>query len=304
MIDYKKIDVLELVKPDGGIYKVFSINDAFKFCRQITISHYENFPVASFLVPKPLRKYVNAIYTYARIADDIGDELSPIGKEKQIKALEDYEKLLIGNESQQIGNPVFLAIHKTMIDKNIPAEPLRKLLVAFRKDIEFVHTNTIDELLNYCSYSANPVGELVLRLFNQYNDNTAPLSDKICTGLQLANFWQDLSVDMKNGRAFIPIKILDKYNINIKNKYKKDSNDNLFNCLNELYLQTEKYLRDGYKLIDYLDNYRLKLEIKASALGGLEILKKCRNLGTDIINTRPKLSKLDFMRIFIKAVIK
>ncbi|OGU13864.1 MAG: squalene synthase HpnC [Ignavibacteria bacterium GWB2_35_12] len=270
----------------------------------MTISHYENFPVASFLVPKSLRKYVNAIYTYARIADDIGDELTSIGKEKRLKALDDYEQLLLNNEGQQNNNPVFLAIHQTMKDRNIPVEPLQKLLIAFRRDVEFVRANTIDDLLNYCSYSANPVGELVLRLFNNYNDITAPLSDKICTGLQLANFWQDLSIDLKNGRVYIPLNILENYNINQQNIYEKGSNENLFNCLNELYLQTEKYLRDGYKLIEYLNNYRLKLEIKASALGGLEIIEKSRNLGTDIIKSRPKLSKLDFMKIFIKAVIK
>ncbi len=304
MIDYKKIDVPELVKPDGGNYKASSVNDAFEFCRQVTISHYENFPVASFLVPKSLRKYVNAIYAYARIADDIGDELTSISKEARLKALDDYEKLLLNSEGQQNSNPVFLAIHQTMNDRNIPDEPLRKLLVAFRKDVKFVQANTIDDLLNYCSFSANPVGELILRLFNQNNNITAPLSDKICTGLQLANFWQDLSIDLKNGRVYIPSINLNKHNISLQNIFEKGSNDNLFNCLNELYLQTEKYLRDGYKLIEYLSNYRLKLEIKATVLGGLEIINKCRNLGTDIINIRPKLTKIDYMKIFIKAVIK
>lgn len=304
MIDYNKIDILKLVKPDGGIYKVQSVDEAFEFCRHITISHYENFPVASYLIPKSLRKYVNAIYTFARIADDIGDELTSISKEERLKALDDYDKLLLKNDVQQSGNPVFLAIHKTMNDKNIPVESLQKLLIAFRRDVEFIPANTIEDLLDYCSYSANPVGELVLRLFNNYNEITAPLSDKICTGLQLANFWQDLSIDLKNGRVYIPSANLKKHQIELQNNSIIDSNENLFNCLNELYLQTEKYLREGYKLIEYLNYYRLRLEIKASVLGGLEIVKKCRDLGTNIINIRPKHSKSDFINIFVKAIIK
>ncbi|TAL69208.1 MAG: hypothetical protein EPN82_07865 [Bacteroidetes bacterium] len=301
MIDYKSINVLELVKPDGGKYSVSSIDEAFEFCRQITISHYENFPVSSFLIPKSLRKYVYSIYAYARIADDISDELSSIGKETQLKALDNYENLLLNLTAQMNGNPVFLAIHQTMFDTKIPAEPLQKLLTAFRMDIEFEQAKTFKELENYCYYSANPVGELILRLFNNYNEKTAYYSDKICTGLQIANFWQDLSVDLIQNRIYIPTEILNKYKLDVEILKNNIKNDNLINCLNELYLHSENYLIEGYELVKYLNNKRFKLEIKATVFGGLSIIKKCRKLGDQILIIRPELSKLDFLRIFMRV---
>ncbi|MBI5325146.1 MAG: squalene synthase HpnC [Ignavibacteriae bacterium] len=302
MIDYKSINVLELVKPDGGKYSVSSIEDAFEFCRQITVSHYENFPVSSFLIPKYLRKYVYSIYAYSRIADDIGDELSSIGKEEQLKSLDDYENLLLNRTIQKKGNPVFLALHNTMNETEIPSEPLQKLLTAFRMDINFNQSKTFQELENYCFYSANPIGELILRLFKNYNDRTAYFSDKICTGLQIANFWQDLSVDLKQDRVYIPSDILLKYKLNIDDLKNNKKTENLISCLNELYLHSESYLNEGFELVKYLNNYRFRLEIKATVNGGLSIIKKCRSLNYNILYIRPELSKLDFFKIFMRLI--
>jgi squalene synthase HpnC len=303
-MDYKNLNILELLKPDGGVYKAGSVDEAYDFCKSVTKAHYENFPVGSFIIPKKLRKHFYSIYSFARVADDFGDELSAIGKDKQLESLTEFEKLLYDEsfKSSNSGNPVFLALHNTMTEKDIPREPFSKLITAFKRDVCFEQPKNFAELEDYCSYSANPVGELVLRLFGLYNKETENYSDSICTGLQLVNFWQDLSGDLRIGRLYIPFELLDKYGLN-KDNLHDEKNSVIFNtCLDELYNITETYFLFGYGLIKFLGNKRLRFEITATVEGGLKILNKLRRNGIRVLTYRPRLNRVDYINIFFKIV--
>lgn len=293
-------DLPDFAENDGGKFKVDSIDEAYEFCKGIALGHYENFPVGSILIPKKFRKYFFSVYAFSRLADDIADEIDNSRKEFKLSLLNKFH--LLTENTVIEGNPVFMALQDTMAKRNIPAITLQKLLVAFKMDADFTQPDTYDDLLDYCTYSANPVGEIVLRIFDLYNDTTAPLSDNICTGLQLANFWQDISTDSKTGRIYIPKTVLDKYGIDTNVIINKKNNIKLNDCLKEIYDYTNKFFILGYGLVSYLKYFRLKYEIVATIEGGKRILKKTGSLKSEILYNRPELTKQDILIILIKSL--
>lgn len=296
------INFQDITQINGGKYSVSNIIDAEDFCKKIALGHYENFPVGSILLPKFQRQDIFNIYAFARIADDIADT-EPIGsKEDKIDLLDKFESLLYCLESINLTNPVILALSKTIKKYNLPTEPFIKLIKAFKMDSDFQMPKTYKDLEFYCIHSANPVGELVLRVFDLYDDSTAPLSDAICTGLQLVNFWQDLSSDLKNGRCYIPEELLVKYNLHYFDYYSWKADPLFEKCLTEIYDYTEKFFVIGKDLIKLLSPLRLKFEIGATLSGGKEILNKSIALKSNILNVRPKLNKFDMFKIFINAI--
>ncbi len=165
-------------------------------------------------------------------------------------------------------------------------------------DCGFKQADDWNDLLLYCKYSANPVGELVLRVFGLYDDKRAYLSDCICTALQLTNFWQDFSVDIPNGRIFIPKVLLRKYSIGNEEIIVKKNTELLI----EIYKFTENLFVIGKDLVNLLTPKRLQLEISLTHKGGKAILNKCKDLGPDIFTVRPKLTKTDFIKILLSAI--
>lgn len=294
----------EICKSDGGIYKVNSAEKAYDFCKKVTSGHYENFPVGSVLLPPSKRKHFYPIYSFARIADDISDEIGYEYKKEKIALLEKFDNLLDDQSflKNTSGNPVFLALSRTLQNTEIPAEPLHKLIKAFKMDADFEYAEDFSDLENYCSYSANPVGEIVLRLFDNYNEKTKVYSDQICTGLQLANFWQDISVDIKKKRVYIPSKVLQKHGLTYKDIFSEKKNEKLKYCLKEIYDYTDIFFNLGTYLIYYVWDFRLKMEIALTVEGGRRILEKSKKLGTDIITQRPKLTKIDFVYALVKSL--
>lgn len=292
----------ELTRKDGGIFKVTSLEESYEFCKKIALGHYENFPVGSIFIPKKDRKHFFAVYAFSRISDDISDEIPIEEKKLKISMLNEFSELI--NDNTINGNPVFKALQNTMNEKEIPDTPLKKLIKAFIMDSDFKHPESFDEVLNYCKYSANPVGELVLRIFDNYNSGTADLSDKICTGLQLANFWQDISVDAKKSRVYIPNDILKKYDLSKDNILNKKINDNFSICLKEIYDYTDNFFKLGTGIVDILNNFRLKLEIALIIQGGKRIMDKVREEGINIISARPVLKKYDYFGMLIKSVMR
>ena len=293
----------ELTQKDGGRFGVDSFESAFVFCRNLSQSHYENFPVASFLIKKEWRKYIFSVYAFARIADDIADEMIQIPGKKRINLLDNLDVLIQSEDFFKIKNPVIKALIITIRDKKIPIDPFQKLLTAYKMDINFKQAETFNDLMDYCKYSAEPIGELVLRITDNYNNQNILLSDKICSALQLINFWQDFSLDLMKNRVFIPKEFFSKYDFDVNDLYERKKTHNLKKCLNELYDRTEILLTDGSELIKYLKNLRLKLEIKATVLGGATILNKIRKLQANILDKRPNLSKTEFFLIFFKIFL-
>lgn len=272
-------------------------NEAMQFAK----THYENFPVVSFLVPKELRKHIAIIYWFARTSDDIADEGSFTEKERLI-AIDEFKE----NFAQALkNNPktnLELALSKTVESKNLNPDYFLNLLKAFRQDVTKKRYSTFDEILDYCKHSANPVGRLILELYNIRNESAFFYSDKICTGLQLANFYQDLSLDWQKGRLYLPQDELARFEVNEKLFEFKQNSLNLKQLLKLSVERAENMLLEGKQLLKFLDG-RLKYEIKWTILGGLETLNKIKKIDYNVIKERPSLTKTDFVRLLFRSII-
>lgn len=258
----------------------FSLEDSYFVCESIAKSHYENFPVGSILIPKKIRKYFYSIYAFSRYCDDIADENHFLSKEQRISILNSFQDYLKNYKKFEklSTHPILQALIDTLETNQLPVEPLIRLLEAFKMDINFQQPNRWQDLLYYCRHSANPIGEMVLRLFGEWNSITEPLANNITTALQLINFWQDLSIDRKNNRNYIPIEIT-------------DSN------FDELFDYTEKILNLGSDLPTYLNSKHLKWEVIVIIKAAKIMLQKERILGIRLFNERPRLRKVDYLKI-------
>lgn len=287
----------ELIKEDGGKFKVSNIDEAYSFCKKIATNHYENFPVASFLLPKNKRKFIYPIYAFARVADDIADNVLI---ENRIDKLNLLEKKLL---NKNIQNPLFFALQDSINQNKLDINLLIKLLKAFKYDSEFKVFSNFDDLMLYCDNSANPVGRLILQLFNEENVEAYKYSDKICTALQLVNFWQDLSTDLKNNRNYIPKSLLEKYKLNFDNFCEIENNEDLSKILNELFEKTEKLFEDGKNIIKFVKSKRLQYELKFIILGGLNILNLCKRNKLRLLYERPNQNKATYLKFIKQAIV-
>ncbi|MFZ1289449.1 MAG: squalene synthase HpnC [Melioribacteraceae bacterium] len=266
-----------------------------------TNSHYENFPVLSFFVPKNLRKYTAVVYQFARQADDISDEGNRSSQEKLVE-LEKYEIELINSLNQNYQNDFWKVFHHTVIAKNLSKENFINLIKAFKQDLIKFRYSNFDDLLNYCENSADPVGRIILEIYNIRNNEAKNYSDLICTALQLTNFYQDVSIDFQKGRIYIPQNEMYDFSID-ENDIKNSTNKIKFAELMEFQVnRTKKMFLEGRKILNFLP-FRLRLQILVTIKGGEEILNKIKKLNYDVINQRPKLNKIDFINIFLSTII-
>ena len=284
------------------------IKSSFKYCEDLTKKHYENFPVASFLIPKDKRKYIYAVYAFARAADDFADEPGiEGGREKRLALIDEWNAKLNDCYSGKAYDPIFIALGETVKDCKIPKELLENLLNAFRQDVVKSRYENFNEVLGYCKNSANPVGRLVLTVFDIQGDELFNNSDKICTALQLANFWQDVKVDLKKDRIYIPRDDMKKYGVN-EYDLVNSKNSSAFRDLIKFQAErTEKLFEEGKELFELLKNEskskRLILELKLTWLGGKEILNKIKAIDYDVLKTRPKLNLFDKLKLIMKTII-
>lgn len=283
------------------------ITAAYKYCERIAKNHYENFPVASFLIPKAKRKYIYAIYSFAREADDIADSDSLTQNEK-IMLLNEYEKLLTGNSNEYVSmkyEAIFTSIKDTIGKLKIPEIELIKLLNAFRFDVYNELHSDFKSLLDYSDNSANPIGHLMLYV-NGFNPSEHKkhfeLSDKICSALQLTNFWQDVSRDLKTERIYIPVQYMNKYNYTLDDLKLRIYNDNFRNMIKDLCGKTLQLFEDGRELLNMLEG-RLKYELTAIYLGGTGVLKKIKEIDFDVINYRVKFTDLEKVFLLINSFL-
>ena len=284
------------------------IKSSFKYCEDLTKKHYENFPVASLLIPKDKRKYIYAVYAFARAADDFADEPGIEGsKEKRLALLDEWNGKLNDCYTGKAYDPIFIALSATVKDCDIPKELLESLLNAFRQDVKKSRYENFNEVLDYCKNSANPVGRLVLLIFDIQNDEMFGKSDKICTALQLANFWQDVKVDLLKDRIYIPEDDMVQFGVSDVDLVNKNDSSAFRNLINFQVERTEKLFEEGKELFELLKNEskskRLIFELKLTWLGGKEILNKIKAIDYDVLKTRPKLNLFDKLKLIMKTII-
>ena len=277
------------------------ISSAYKSAIDFSKEHYENFPVVSLLVPRELRKHVAIIYWFARTADDFADE-GNMSEDGRIEKLNDFENSLKALLNGNFKSPFEEALHQTIKQKNLTSQLFFDLLKAFKQDVVKKRYNDFDEVLDYCNCSANPVGRLILELYDVRNEGAFNYSDKICTALQLTNFYQDIEIDYEKGRIYFPQNEMEQFEVTENIFAMKENNVNLKMLLRHNIDSTQKMFDEGKNLLKFL-NGRLKFEIKWTILGGEAILNKIIKNDYNIFNSRPKLTKTDFGALFIKSFL-
>lgn len=268
---------------------------------QFTKSHYENFPVISLFIKKEIRKHVAIIYQFARQADDIADE-GIMSQDERITKLNKYETELSKSFSNNFSDGFWQALKLTTDQYNLDKNNFISLIKAFRQDVWKKRYNDFDEVLHYCKNSADPVGRLILGLHNVKNPEAIIYSDKICTALQLTNFYQDVSVDILKNRIYIPEDELTSFNVGVSQIEQKRFSEEFKKLLKFQIERTKRMFKDGRKLLKYLPT-RLRFQILITVKGGETILKKIEKQNYNVLENRPTLSKIDFIRLFLSALL-
>jgi len=276
--------------PDETGQAQVSLEQAYEFCAHLARSHYENFTIASWLMPRAMRPHMYAIYAYARIADDFADE------EHDLAKLDGWERELDLAYAGAPRHPVFVALADTVRRFDIPRQPFADLLRAFRSDVNFKGFETMDDLLGYARYSANPVGRLVLYLFGFGDARRQELSDRICSGLQLANFWQDIAIDLEKGRVYLPLQDIARFNYSIQ-ELSAGAINARFLALMRHEVEFARGLLSSGAALHALVGPRLRRDILMFAGGGLAILRAIEAAGYDVFRRRPELRKADYLRL-------
>lgn len=259
------------------------------YCRQLARSHYENFTVASWLLPRHLRQHFYNVYAYCRRADDLADETADSATALDLLAW--WEQQLDAMYAGQMRHPVFVALSKTVHEFELPRQPLADLLAAFRQDQTKSRYETFDELREYCGFSANPVGRIVLHLARSVDEVNVLFSDYICTGLQLANFWQDVARDWQRGRLYLPQADCRKFGIDTTNPAWPKASPQFKRLLEFEAARAEEFLLAGRPLIGRVAP-ELRLQVDLFIRGGLGILNAIRRQDFDVWSRRPQVSKL------------
>lgn len=279
--------------------KVWSAEQAFRYCERLTSEHYENFPVASLFIPSDKRRYVYALYAFARTADDYADEpgLTPA---ERIECLSAWEEQLTECYLGKAQHPVFVALRETVERFEIPQELFQNLLLAFRSDVTTHRYETFEDLLTYCSCSANPVGRLILLLFNYRSEEMMSYSDSICTALQLTNFWQDVSIDLRKNRIYIPLEDLREFGCTEEDLLVHNASRGVKDLLAFEIERTAEMFREGEPLLAHVGK-DLAFELKLTWHGGMKILEKIEKNKFDVFNKRPTLNVFDKARLMLSS---
>ncbi|GAB4375844.1 MAG: squalene synthase HpnC [Calditrichia bacterium] len=267
---------------------------AYQYCLKITRNHYENFPVASILIPGKYRRHIAALYAFARIADDFADE------ERDRQKLENWRQQLYDSVRKENEHPVFIALADTIGKFDLPLEWLDKLLTAFMWDLEKKRYQNIEELFTYCRHSANPVGRILLWMFGYRSEEVFHYSDNITTALQLTNFWQDMSIDLEKDRIYIPQNLYAQLGISEENILNREYARNWGFLINALVKETQNLFIRGLNLLSIIKG-RFRWELKLTILGGLTILRKVKQAQKVILHQRPVLGKRDWMEILFRS---
>ena len=286
------------VGPDSPDY----LDAAFALCEDLARTHYENFSVGSRLLPKRLRRHFYSIYAFSRGVDDLGDEAAG----DRLALLDLWEQQLDAcypdsgspdpRHNAPPTHPYFVALSETIRIFDIPADPLMRLIEANRRDQQTIRHETYDDLIDYCTYSANPVGRLVLYLGGVREPGLQEMSDHICTALQLTNFWQDVKRDYEIGRIYIPLEDLDRFGVS-EEQISEGKTDDRFRALMRFQVdRARKLFVAGHPLGDHLERF-LGSDLALFTRGGLAVLQAIERQDYDVLSTRPTLSKLDKTKI-------
>jgi squalene synthase HpnC len=278
-----------------------SLQEARAYCRRLATSHYENFSVVTWFLPRELHEHFYAVYAYCRISDDLGDETGDPAT--SLRLLDAWEEELNACYEGRPKHPVFVALAETVKECEIPKKPFADLLTAFRQDQTVTRYETFEDLLGYCRNSANPVGRLVLYVCGYRDEQLHVLSDYTCVALQLANFWQDVTVDWQKGRVYLPLEDLRRFNVSEQQIAERRFTDEFKELMKYEVGRARDLFNLGMSLANRVDK-RLGTDIELFTRGGQEILNAIERQGFDVLKSRPAISKSCKLGLVLGAAVR
>ena len=277
-----------------------SLDEAREYCARLARTHYENFSVASWFLPRRLRQHFFNVYAYCRISDDLGDEVGDTAA--SLELLDQWQRELDSCYDGSPKHPVFVALAETVRQFDIPKHEFSDLLTAFRQDQTVTRFETFDDVLAYCHYSANPVGHLVLYLCGYRDAERQQLSDFTCTALQLANFWQDVSVDYAKDRIYLPLEDLRRFGVT-EDDIAHHQNTPAFCAMMKFEVERARdCFRQGLPLVGKVDR-ELAVDLDLFSRGGMEILNAIEKQNYAVLGNRPAISKSRKLALVAHAAV-
>ena len=289
------------VRSPEALERCYSAQDARAYTRWLATHHYENFHVVSFLLPKRLHQDFYNVYAYCRWADDLGDEIGDAAE--SLRWLEWWRGELDAMYEGRARHPVFVALMPTVVAHRIPREPFAQLIQAFMQDQTITRYRDFEALFGYCRYSANPVGRLVLYLCGYADAERQRLSDATCTALQLANFWQDVTVDLEKDRVYIPLDVIGRHGYTVEELFARRFTPAFREVMREIVERARCLFLEGRPLAGRVDR-RLALDIDLFSRGGLRVLEKIEQQGFDVLHARPAVSKAERVGLLLQSLAR
>ena len=274
-------------------------DQARDYTRWLATHHYENFHVASLLLPKRLHQDFYNVYSFCRWADDLGDEIGDTAESLRLLAW--WRSGLQDMCAGHARHPVFVALAGTVREFSLPIQLFDDLIRAFEQDQTVTRYQNFEELFRYCRYSANPVGRLVLGLCGYRDAERLALSDATCTALQLANFWQDVIVDLKKDRVYLPLDVFEAHGYPLDALFARQFDPRFRAAMQEAVNVTRELFLQGLPLADSVD-WRLAIDLELFSRGGLKVLEKIERQGCDVLRSRPAISKLERVGLLLGAL--
>lgn len=259
---------------------------AFAWCRAYARAHQENFTVVSWFLPKELRPHFYSLYSFCRMTDDLGDE----ARGDRLALLDRWESDLRDCYGGLREKPLFVALGATIDRYDIPADPFLRLIEANRIDQQVTRVETYNDLLHYCAHSATPVGRMVLYVLGYRDEHRQSLADATCIGLQLANFWQDVTVDFEKGRVYIPREDLRRFGVDEEAIRRREPTPAFRDLIRFEVARARELFERGRELEGLVDR-RSRLDVRLFRLGGEAVLEAIEGAGYDVLTRRPTISK-------------
>jgi len=290
---------IEFVRSPEALGKTYSPEEGRAYTRWLATHHYENFHVVSFLLPQRLHQDFYNVYAYCRWADDLGDETGD--RAESLRLLEWWRGELDAMYQGRATHPVFAALLPTVERYAIPREPFAALIDAFVQDQTVARYRNWDELFGYCRNSANPVGRLVLYLCGYSDERRQQLSDATCTALQLANFWQDVTVDQLKDRVYIPLDVMERHGYSVDDLFARRFTPAFREVMREIVEKARDLFLEGMPLIRMV-NRRLSLDLDLFSRGGLRVLDKIARQDYNVLASRPSVSKAERVGLLLGSL--
>jgi squalene synthase HpnC len=291
----------EFVQSAEALSDTYTLPGAEQYTRWLATHHYENFHVVTFLLPKRLHQDFYNVYAFCRWADDLGDEIGDTSESLRLLAW--WRTELEAMYAGRVKHPVFVALEATARKYNLPMQLFSDLISAFEQDQRVTRYANWNEVFDYCRFSANPVGRLVLRLCGYADPERDRLSDATCTALQLANFWQDVTIDFEKDRVYLPLDLLARHGYSVDDLAARRFNSAFQAVMREAVAMARKLFLEGLPLAKTVDR-RLAFDLDLFSRGGLRVLEKIEQQDYNVLSRRPAVSKADRLSLVAHALLR